>query len=275
MKKQSYLKVIVLLLFTVTPLLAQENTQLKGTVSAPFLEEASIHVINSTQKTGTVNSDSGSYQILVRENDELLFSSVQYKNVTILITSEIIHNGVLDIVLVEDLNVLAEVNISNVALTGNIKTDIAQIPIVRDLPVNFSIGDINNMTFESDINDPQKAPLNLALGQRPGLPGGDVLGIIELLLSPILPDPKPPEIKPNLNKYKNNTDIIAHLRNLFDEKFFTETLEIKNGFIDDFIFYANDNGLGVILVKDKNQLALIEFLIEQSKIYNKSRLGLN
>jgi len=275
MKKQSYLKVIVLLLFTVTPLLAQENTQLKGTVSAPFLEEASIHVINSTQKTGTVNSDSGSYQILVRENDELLFSSVQYKNVTILITSEIIHNGVLDIVLVEDLNVLAEVNISNVALTGNINTDIAQIPIVRDLPVNFSIGDINNMTFESDINDPQKAPLNLALGQRPGLPGGDVLGIIELLLSPILPDPKPPEIKPNLNKYKNNTDIIAHLRNLFDEKFFTETLEIKNGFIDDFIFYANDNGLGVILVKDKNQLALIEFLIEQSKIYNKSRLGLN
>jgi hypothetical protein len=179
------------------------------------------------------------------------------------------------VALTEDVNVLAEVNISNIALTGNINTDIAQIPIVRDLPVNFSIGDINNMTFESDINDPQKAPLNLALGQRPGLPGADVIGIIELILSPILPDPKPPEIKLNFNKYKNNSDIIAHLREIFDEKFFTETLTIKKDFIDDFIYYANDNGLGVILVKPKNQFALIEFLIEQSEIYNKSKLGLN
>ncbi|RKS43419.1 hypothetical protein BC962_2975 [Gillisia mitskevichiae] len=275
MRKETYLKVITLLLFTVSPSFGQENTQLRGIVSAPFLEEASIHIINSTQQTGTVNSDSGSYQILVRENDELLFSSIQYKNVTIRITSEMIKTGVLNIELEEDLNVLAEVNISNITLTGNINTDIAQIPIVRDLPVNFSIGDINNMIFESDINDPQKAPLNLALGQRPGLPGGDVLGIIGLLLSPILPDPKPPEIKLDFNKYKNNSDVIAHLRELFDEKFFTVTLAIKKDFIDDFIYFANDNGLGVILVKSKNQLSLIEFLLEQSKTYNKRKLGLD
>ena len=55
MIKGTYLKVITLLLFTVSPLLAQENTQLNGRVSAPFLEEASIHIINTTQKTGTVN----------------------------------------------------------------------------------------------------------------------------------------------------------------------------------------------------------------------------
>ncbi len=275
MKKETCLKVITLLLFTVSPLFAQENTQLTGSISAPDLDGASVHVINTTQQTGTVNSESGSYQILVRENDELLFSSIQYKNLTILITSEIINSGILNIKLEEDLNVLAEVNISNINLTGNINTDIAQIPIVRDMPVNFSIGDINNMLFESDINDPQKAPLNLALGQRPGLPGGDFIGIIELILSPILPDPKLPEIKLNFNKYKNNSEIIAHLRKLFDERFFTETLAIERGFIDDFIYHANDNGLGLILVKSENQLALIEFLIEQSKIYNKSRSGFN
>ena len=272
MRKETYLKVITLLLFTVSPLFAQENLQLKGTVSAPFLDEASVHIINSTQQTGTVNSKSGSYQILVNENDELLFSSVQYKNVTVQITSEIIKKGILDIVLEEDLNVLDEVNISNVQLTGNINTDIAQIPIVRDMPVNIKFGDIKNMKFESDINDPQKAPLNLALGQRPGLPGADVLGIIGLILSPILPDPKPPEIKLNLNKYKNNSEIIAQLRALFDEKFFTETLAIKPEYIDAFIFHANDHGLGAILVKKQNKLALIEFLIEQSKIYNSGKL---
>ncbi|TVZ27370.1 hypothetical protein JM83_2407 [Gillisia sp. Hel_I_86] len=272
MKKETYLKVITLLLVTVSPLFAQESTQLKGTISAPYLEEASVHIINSTQKTGTVNSGSGSFQILVRENDELLFSSIQYKNVTVLITPEIIKKGVLDVVLVEDLNVLDEVNISNINLSGNINTDIAQIPIVRDMPVNIKFGDIKNMRFESDINDPQSAPLNLALGQRPGLPGADILGLIGLIFSPILPDSKPAEIKLDLNKYKNNSDIIAQLRELFDEKFFTETLAIKKDFIDEFIYYANDNGLGLILVKRQNKLALVEFLIEQSKIYNLEKL---
>ena len=275
MRKEAFLKMIALLLFTVSPMIAQENIEISGIISAPYLEEASIHIINSTQKTGTVNSNSGSYSILVRENDELLFSSIQYKNVTIRVSSEIIKNGHLDVSLIEDLNVLDEVNISNINLTGNINTDIAQILIVRDMPVNFKFGDIKDLIFESDINDSQKAPLNLALGQRPGLPGADVFGIIGLILSPILPDPKPPEIKLNFDKYKNNSDIVAHLRELFDEKFFAETLAIKKDFIDDFIYYANDNGLGVILVKPKNQLALIEFLIERSKIYNKSRMGLN
>ena len=178
--------------------------------------------------------------------------------------------GYLEVLLEEDLNVLDEVNISNVQLTGNMKTDIGLIKIVRDLPVNISFGDIKNMKFDSDINDMQKAPLNLALGQRPGLPGVDVLGILGLILSPILPDPRPAEIKLDLNKYKNNSDIIAQLRSLFDDKFFTETLAVKEDYINDFIYYANDNGLGAILVKKQNKLALIEFLIDQSKVYNKN-----
>jgi len=270
MKSGTYLKVKALLLFTVSPIIAQENTLLKGSVKAPFIDESSVNIINSTQQTGTVNTKSGSFQILVRENDELLFSSIQYKNKTILITKQILEKGYLEVLLEEDLNVLDEVNISNVQLTGNMKTDIGLIKIVRDLPVNISFGDIKNMKFDSDINDMQKAPLNLALGQRPGLPGVDVLGILGLILSPILPDPRPAEIKLDLNKYKNNSDIIAQLRSLFDDKFFTETLAVKEDYINDFIYYANDNGLGAILVKKQNKLALIEFLIDQSKVYNKN-----
>ena len=273
MKQGTYLKVITLLLFTVSPIIAQENTLLKGSIKAPFIDEASVNIINSTQQTGTLNTKSGSFQILIRENDELLFSSIQYKNKTIIITSDILKEGFIEVILEEDLNILDEVNISNIQLTGIMATDIAQMEIVRDLPINFSFGDIMNMEFASDINDGQMAPLNLALGQRPSLPGSNVLGILGLILSPILPDKKVPEINVDVNKYKNTSDVIAHLRELFDEKFFTETLEIKKDYIDDFIYYANDNGMGVILMKEKNQLALIEFLMDQSKIYNQTKSG--
>jgi len=269
MRNETYLKVIILLIFTASPLFAQKNFQLKGTVSGPFLEEASINIINSTQKTGTLNSDSGSFQILVRENDELLFSSIQYKNVTVRITSEIIEKGTLDIALEEDLYVLDEVNINNVGLTGNINTDIAQIKIVRNMPVNLNFGDIKNLRFASDVNDPQSAPLNLALGQRSGAaPTVDVLGLLfDFIVPNIIGGRDFVEPKAELNG-----ELTSELRNLFQDDFFTETLQVEKDYIDDFIYYVDENVLRDILGKPDNQLALIEFLVEQSKIYNAIKL---
>ena len=183
-------------------------------------------------------------------------------------------SGFLEVVLQEDLNVLDEVNISNVGLTGNLTTDIKQIKIVRNMPLNFSAGDLKNMRFESDINDPQSAPTNIAMGQSANFGGGGV-DIIGLILGVIIPESNSAKINVPVYKYKNNSNIIAHLRELFDENFFTETLEVQKEYIDDFIYYANDNGLESILNKPKNQLALIEFLMDQSKNYNRRKLKFN
>ncbi|WP_034922557.1 hypothetical protein [Gillisia sp. CAL575] len=266
MRKETYLKVIALLLFTVSPLFAQENALLNGSISAPNLDGASVHIINSTQKTGTVNSDSGSFQILVKEDDELLFSSIQYKNVSIRITSEIIEKGFLNVALEEDLNVLAEVNISNIDLTGNIATDILNMEVLEDLPLNISFGDIKNSTFKADINDPAEAPVNRAFLTneviKPGgvnflaLPGAimAVLGIEE---------------KPQTRVYNVSTRTSSkQLRQLFEEDFFINTLELKENDIDAFIYYADDHGLSNHF-KNSNKLVLIEFLINQSKHYKK------
>ncbi|HSM63792.1 MAG TPA: hypothetical protein VK833_07640, partial [Gillisia sp.] len=125
-------------------------------------------------------------------------------------------------------------------------------------------GDIKNMRFESDINDPQSAPLNLALGQRSGaLPGADVLGLLfDLILPKIIGNKDIAEPKVVING-----KITTELRKLFQDDFFTETLKVKKEFIDDFIYYADDHGLRDLLEKPNNQLAVIEFLIAQSEIY--------
>jgi len=269
MRNETYLKVFILLLFTVSPLFAQKNTQLKGTISAPFLEEASINIINSTQNTGTLNSDSGSFQIFVKENDELIFSSIQYKNVTVRITSEIIEKGTLAISLEEDLYVLDEVNISNISLTGNINADIAHISIVRNMPVNLNYGDIKNMRFEADINDPAQAPRNMAFENNTIIkPGVNLLGLADLAAGLL-----GIKEKGAIRAYKRPTlTTNKQLRKLFQDDFFTETLQVEKDYIDDFIYYVGDNGLGDILGQPDHQLALTEFLIEQSKIYNAIKL---
>ena len=264
MRNETYLKVITLLLFTVSPLFAQENTQLNGSITAPSLGGTSINIINSTQMTGTVNSDSGAFQILVRENDELLFSSIQYKNITVLVTSEIIEKGFLEITLTEDLNVLDEVSISNISLTGNIAADISKMEVLEDLPLNISFGAIKDVPFEADINDPAKAPRNRALENNTIIkPGANLLGLVDIATG-LLGIKK----KGTVSVYRGPTKASSEqLRELFQKDFFVNTLGIKNDLIDDFIFYADDHGLSDLL-KKSNKLVLIEFLIEESKKYN-------
>lgn len=76
----------------VIPAFAQEEIILKGKIKADALEETTIHIINITKKTGTVNAASGDFQISVQENDTLLFSSIQYENLEVLISRDILQN---------------------------------------------------------------------------------------------------------------------------------------------------------------------------------------
>ncbi|TVZ27369.1 hypothetical protein JM83_2406 [Gillisia sp. Hel_I_86] len=266
MIKETYLKVIALLLFIVSPSFAQENTQLKGTISAPFLEEASVHIINSTQKTGTVNSGSGSFQILVKENDELLFSSVQYKNITLVITSEMMKKGILEVVLQEDLNVLDEVNISNISLSGNISTDLQKMKVLDDLPLNYGLSDIKNMRFEADINDSQEAPLNRAfLTNEVIKPGGVNFLALPGAIMAVLGIEEKHQTRIYSGSRRTSSE---QLKDLFQQDFFINTLELKESDIDAFIYYADDQGLSNLL-KNSNKLVLIEFLMDQSKNYRR------
>ena len=260
MRKETYVKVVALLLFTVSPLFAQENALLNGSVSAPYLEESSIHIINTTQKTGTVNSASGSFKILVSENDELLFSSVQYKNITVAITSEIIKTGFLELALNDDVNVLDEVNISNINLTGNINTDIPNMKVLDDLPLNYGLSDIENMLFEADINDSQKAPRDRAFESNEIMePGFSLLAIpLEQLFNK-----KEREFLAYVSASKSSNE---ELRYLFQEDFFINTLKVEMQYIDDFIYFAIDHGLNDI-IKESNKFTVTEFLMKQSKNY--------
>jgi len=263
--------VIAAAIFFSFPVLAQENILLKGKINTQYLE-GSVHIINMTQKTGTVNSSSGAFEIMVRENDTLLFSSIQIHKHTVPITSEIISNGFIEVELIEDVNELPEVNISNTTLTGNINTDLASIKTVKDLPVNISYEAIKNLRFPADHNDPQAAPVNHALIENQLIRGAgsvNILGGLDLLADLIgikkKPQPKtysgPPE----------RTSV--QLRKRFDDDFFTSSLGIKEKDIGDFLFYLDDQNISAQLMGNSKGLALIELLIDHSDKYKQQKEG--
>ncbi len=263
--------VIAVAIFFSFPVLAQDNTLLKGKIKAESLEGA-VHIINISQKTGTVNSSSGAFDIRVRENDTLLFSSIQFLKHTVPITSEIILKGFIEVELTEDINELSEVNISSTTLTGNLNTDLANIETVNDLPVNFSWDAVKNLRFRSDHNDPQEAPVNHAYMENQingGAGSVNILGGLELLADLIGVKQKP---KPaTYTGPPERTSI--QLRKRFDDDFFISSLGIREKDIGDFLFYLDDQKISEQLLSDKNGLALIELLIDHSDRYKTYKGG--
>ncbi|HET8886167.1 MAG TPA: hypothetical protein VFM70_07455 [Salinimicrobium sp.] len=97
--------------------------------------ETSIHIVNLTQGTGTVNNSNGEFEIPVAINDSILFSSVQFEILKIMITADHIKNRFLEVNLVPI--TLDAVKISDKKLSGNLERDIAGIKVVD--PTEFGL----------------------------------------------------------------------------------------------------------------------------------------
>lgn len=266
--KISYV-LIALGFFFSLPILAQDSILLKGKITANALEPSTVHVINKTQKTGTLNGSYGNFEIKVRENDTLLFSSVQYEVLEIKVTAEMLQQEYVSVKLKEDVNELPEVNLSNINLTGNLDVDLAEMKVVKNLPLDIKFDAIKDKTYEADINDPLAKPVHLAARQNEigGANGSvNILGGVGLLVDLFVKD------KPKKTFSVPAPLTSTQIRKTFDDDFFKSSLGIKEENIQDFIFYLDDVGLSAQLFKPERRLALIEVLMDHSREYNKLAL---
>lgn len=106
---------------------AQEVRLLKGKIIADSSSVENIHVINLELNKGTTSNSKGEFQIYVRVKDSLLFSSIQYRNKTIVISEDILNMDFLEVVLVPEASELDQVNLSNLKLSGYLTNDLSQI----------------------------------------------------------------------------------------------------------------------------------------------------
>lgn len=256
---------IIAVILTSLPVLSQNEISLKGKIVADSLQGSSIHIINMTQKTGTVNTPSGNFEISVRENDVLLFSSIEFEKKEIIITSEVLNEAFLRVELIVAVNELDDVNLSNITLTGNLNTDIKNIETVKGLPIGISAADFMNARFKSDFTDPLRAPENIALQQNNNFQETSVdLIAVAGLISDLIGIKRSPKVKLPPGYFD---PFSIQIRNLFSDDFFITSLRIKEEKIKDFLFYLDDQEINRQLLLDKNRMALIELLIDHSEKY--------
>ena len=242
------------LLLLSSSVFSQEEILLKGKIEADSLMESSISIVNLTQKTGTTNASDGSFEISVKEEDMLFFSSVQYETPQIRITPKIIKDGFLKIRLNLQINELSEVRISNINLSGNLNRDLKDIGVFDQAAVGFPLVGVKRRTGI------EKMQYDMA---------GDPVSLVVNTLNGNLA---------RLKRAKKNYDfdkLIEKGIKSVPDAYFTEKLGIPEAQILPFVNLCAQNKEFEALVSQEDPLELMKFYFQKASSFLENEPGQN
>ena len=246
-----------------------ERILILGTIEVPLGDDPQgISIFNLNSNRLSVTNSFGQFSIEVTVNDSLHVSALQFQEFTVIIDQGVINSKTLNIYVSEAVSRLPEIVVTPYDLSGNINVDLNRLKTV-ELPTNLTASNVQNIYFESETGpDLQSHPFNTALSMSKTrlVNGLDFVNIYkELLISK-----KKKEVRDPYSK-SPDVEIDDYIRKIYQDDFFRENLNIELEYINDFIYYADDNGLSEHMLKKGNELDLIDFLVDQSEKYKKQR----
>ena len=221
------------------------RTWIKGKVLYKNVNVTSANVINNTSQQATTTNDDGEFEIEVKLNDKLIFSSVQYQIRELNITKEILQRNRIVIDVNEKVNELEEVVVT---------------PENQEKFLDLKEEEFKRFDYTFD----KSSRVNNVINEQGKLVDGiNFVNLYRLIRNSIKKDSNE-----NESNYKYNPSDL--LRELYDDVFFTKNLLIPNDKINEFLLYCDDNFPDRILLKKDNEFELIEFLVKQSKKFVKN-----
>ena len=221
------------------------RTWIKGKVLYKNVNVSSANVINNSSQKATTTNQDGEFDIEVKLNDKLIFSSVQYQITELNITKEILQKN----------RIVIDVNEK--------VTELDEVVVTPDDKEKFL--DLKEEEFKSyDYTFDKSTRVNNVINEQGKLKNGvNFVNLFRLISNSIKNES---EIKEMSSKY-NPSDLI---RELYDDMFFSKNLMIPSDKINEFLLYCNDNFPDRILLQKDNEFELIDFLVKQSKKFIKN-----
>ncbi|WP_298512456.1 carboxypeptidase-like regulatory domain-containing protein [uncultured Kordia sp.] len=244
------LKLLIFSLLISTVMLAQDTERkiLRGAVIYRNVQVVGVNIVNNTSSKGTTTNQKGEFEIAVKKDDILVFSSVQYTIREIVITDKIINNNRLVVEVKEKIEALDEVVIS---------------PENKEKFLDFQEKQIVKYKDYQFADDRYSEVKNTALGQT-NFQGANILGLVGMLVNAIFKgDKKKKEkAKPIYERTSFN-----EIRYRYKDEFFTKNLGIPLDKISAFLYYCDDQMPSEDIFLDKNEFLMIDFMVKQSKNY--------
>ncbi len=235
--------IFILLSFSFVAFSQEKRTILRGKLMYRNSNVIAANVINNTNQNNTITDTNGEFEILAGVGDEIIFSSVEFKIRTVKITEEIMKKNRLVVEVNERVNFLDEVVIS---------------PDNTDKFLDLKEEEFKKVDY---LDDKSTAVENEIIRQNQLYRGINIVNVAKLLAKVLRDGKLEEEIKLTPSKA---------LPLVFDEKFFTSDLGLKNFEIIGFLELMDKKQEIKSLLKKNKEFELIEYLFNESKKFKNS-----
>ncbi|MCM4155882.1 hypothetical protein [Christiangramia antarctica] len=257
MKKIKYLILLIFISNAANYLHAQEEIMLEGRIISDSLVPQSVNVVNLNIEKGSLSKEDGSFQIPVRVNDSILFSSLQFETRIIVISEEIFEKKNLVMRVYPKMNELDEIRISDIKLTGNLGEDIQQIKTFKremyGIPENTVPISQNERMMYTATHSAGGIPLDLLLNTING--------------------------KINMLKKVRKNDVLSKYAerglNTAGISFFVNDLGIENDEVINYLYYCAEKPEFRHLIDVKDVFGILQFYSENLAGFEQLRNGKN
>jgi len=241
------MRIVIFLLLVSNLVFSQdERTWIRGKVLYKNINVVSANVVNNTSGQATITNEDGEFEMKVRLNDRLVFSSVQYEIRSTTINKDILQKSRLVIDVNEKVTILDEVVVgpeNTEKFLDLKKEEFKKVDYIADKSTRIKNEILKAGTFNNGLNFINLYKAIAKSSNKVELDNNNI----------------------NSLKYKPS-DLI---REVYDDSFFVTTLGIKKDNISEFLLYCNDRFPSKVLFKKSNEFQLIDFLINQSEKFKK------
>ncbi|MDL2144993.1 hypothetical protein QQY79_20890 [Flavobacterium tructae] len=221
---------------------AQEQTVLNGRISANVTDLEGVYVINARTEGMTTTNSSGAFSIGAKAGDELVFSSIQFKESRVVLTAE----NFSDINFVVKLNVVMH-QLQEVVVKNYNNVNAVSLGIIPSGQKTYTAAE-RKLRTATDLN---------AKANAGGMVGGSV------------------SADPLLNYFSGRTAMLKKeavvekkeafmklLEKMFTLEHFVEQLKIPLEYVKGFEYYVVDNDSFTVVLNSKNKTST-EFLLAE------------
>ena len=249
---------LLLLLFASTYSGAQSifSDKLEGQVTSEGQGIADVHVMNTSRNRATITNANGDFSISANLNDTILFSAVQYKKKTVVVSSAMLQSAQIIVPMEEFVNELDEVVLRPYDLSGDLSRDMGQMNTGQIVTAS-TLGLPN--AYAKPKTQAERKLFEATSGGR-GIPLNPILNAMTgrtKYLKKVLAREK---------KYART----GRVREFYADSLFVQELKIPEAKIDDFMFYCEVDFAFNTVVDTHDRLKIWEFLKKKSTIYREN-----
>lgn len=231
---------------------AQSETLIEGQIAGDIENKENIYIYNKRSNNFTLSDNLGAFTSLVKLNDTLIFSGIQFGEKKIIIDKLKINSKKIIVKLTETIYELDEISLKK-NMTGSLILDLKK---VKDNSSKVNAESLN-LPY---ANTPKKTPFEFKIYTL-----SDNMGPVNNFINKISGRSKKNKKLQNILKKDNQSKEVFSSYSKF---IYTDVLNIPKEEIDTFIIYCENDDEFWKVIKLNDKIEILDFIVSKGKEYN-------